>query len=95
MEDASLLDVGAEADGDFVEVAAEDGAAPDGGAVADGDLAGKDSVRRHVGVDGDLWEPLPQRDDLPLASVIPSHSIGGRWSWYRICGEMVPWEEER
>lgn len=75
MNDASLLNVGAESDGDLVEIAAEDGAGPDGGAVADGDLAGQDYVRRHVGVDGDLGEPLPQRDDLPLTSVVPFHPI--------------------
>lgn len=62
MENASLLDVGAEPDGDLVEIATEDGATPDGGSIVDGDLAGENDVGRHVGVDGDLGDPLAQRD---------------------------------
>lgn len=40
MEDASLLDVGAESDSNLVEIATEDGAVPDGRSVVDGDLTG-------------------------------------------------------
>lgn len=78
MNDTPLLDIGAETDGDLVEVAPEDRPAPDGRPVVDRDLAREDHVRGHVGVDGDLGEPLPQRDDLPLASVVPFHAIRRR-----------------
>lgn len=90
MEDASLLDVGAEADSDLVEIAAKNGAVPDGGSVVDGDLTGENDVGCHVGVDGDLGEPLAQGDDPPLASVVPFHAIWV-WSYYWFgicCGEM-------
>ena len=59
VEDAALLDVGAEPDGDLLEVAAEDGFVPDGGAVVDGDLAGEDDVGSDVCVHGNLGHPLP------------------------------------
>ena len=70
-----LLDIGGEADSDLVEIAAEDRPAPDGGTVVDGDLASKEHVGGHEGVSGDLGEPLAERDDLPLPSVVPLHSI--------------------
>lgn len=75
MEDASLLDVGGEAEGDLVEVAAEDGAVPHGGGVVDRDLPREDGVGGDERVDGDLGYPLPERDDLPLAPVVPPHPI--------------------
>ena len=75
MENAPLLDIGAEADGDLVEVTAEHATVPDGGAVVDGDLASEDDVGGHVGVDGDLGEPLSQRDDAALPPVVPLHAI--------------------
>lgn len=75
MNNAALLYVGAEADGDLVEVTAEHGTVPDGGAVPDGDLAGEDNVRGHVGIDGDLRQPLPQWDDTALPPVVPLHVI--------------------
>lgn len=75
MKDAALLDVGAESDGYLVEIATEDGAVPDGGSVIDGDLAGEDDVGGHVGVDGDLREPLAEGDDLALPPVVPFHAI--------------------
>jgi hypothetical protein len=75
MEDASLLDVGAEAERDLVEVPPQDGAAPDGGAVVHGDLAGEHGLGSNVRVNGHLGHPLSQRDELPLAPVVPPHSI--------------------
>lgn len=75
MENAAFLNVGAESNGDLVEIAAEDRAGPDGGSVVDSDLAGEHHVRGHVGVHGDLRKPLPQRYDLPLPSVVPLHAI--------------------
>ena len=75
MDNRLLLNIGAETDGDFVEISPEDGAVPDGRAVADGDLAGENHVGSNVCVDGDLREPLAKQDDLSLASVIPLHSI--------------------
>ena len=40
MEHTPFLNIGAEPYGDLIEIAAEDGAGPDGGAVVDRDLAG-------------------------------------------------------
>lgn len=73
VEDASLLDVGAEAEGDLVEVTAQHGAAPHGGAVVDGDLPGQHGLRGDVGVDGHLGHPLPERHQLALPAVVPPH----------------------
>jgi hypothetical protein len=75
VEDASLLHVGAEAERDLVEIPPQHGAAPDGGAVVDGDLASEHSLRRDIGVHGYLWHPLPERHQLPLPAVVPSHPI--------------------
>lgn len=78
VKDTALLNIGAESDADLVEIAAEDGTRPDGGSVPDGDLAGEDHVGCHVSIDGHFGEPLPQRDYLPLPSVVPFHPIRRR-----------------
>jgi hypothetical protein len=78
VEDASLLDVGAEAEGDLVEVTAQHGAAPHGGAVVDGDLPGQHGLRGDVGVNGHLGHPLPERHQLALPAVVPPHPIRAR-----------------
>lgn len=75
MDDAPLLDIGAEPDSDLVQIAPKDRPVPDGGSVVDGHLAGEDDVGSHVGVNGDFGEPLAERDDLALSSVVPFHSI--------------------
>lgn len=75
MDNAALLDVGAEPDSDLVQVAAENGTVPDGGAVVDGDLPGKDDVGGHVRIDGNRGDPLPQGNDPPLPPVVPLHAI--------------------
>jgi hypothetical protein len=87
VEDASLLHVGAEAEGDLVEVPTEHGPAPDGRAVVDGDLAREHGLRGYVGVHGHLGHPLAQRHELALPAVVPPYPIrasgsrraGGRW----------------
>ena len=61
VEYAPLLDVGAEAESDLVEVSPQHGAAPDGRAIVDGDLAGEHGLGSHVRVDGHLGQPLPER----------------------------------
>nr|GMD32013.1 hypothetical protein Iba_chr09bCG4230 [Ipomoea batatas] len=75
VNDTSLLDIGAEADGDLVEIPAENGAIPDRGAVPDGYLTGEYDVGGHVGVHSYLRGPLPERDDLSLPSIVPLDSI--------------------
>lgn len=78
VEDATLLDIGAESDRDLVEIATEDRSVPDRRAIVDGDLPRENNIRGDIRVDGDLREPLPQRNDPPLPPVIPLHPIGGR-----------------
>lgn len=75
MEDTAFLDIGAEPNLDLVEIAAENRAGPDGGSVVDRDLSRQHHVGRHVGINGDLREPLPQRYYLPLTSVVPPNTI--------------------
>ena len=78
MKNGAFLYVGAESDADLVEIAAEDATGPDGGSVPDGDLAGEDHVGCHVSIHGNFGEPLPQRDYLPLPTVVPLHAIRRR-----------------
>ena len=75
MDNTAFLDAGAESNGDFIEIAPKNRPGPNGGSVADGDLASKDHVGCHVSVHCDLRKPLPQRYDLPLPSVVPTHAI--------------------
>ncbi|KAL5987778.1 hypothetical protein ACLOJK_035532 [Asimina triloba] len=58
--EALCLDVGAESDGDLVEIAAEDGGTPDGRrTITDGDPAtGKDKVGSQ-----EVWEPSKNGGD--------------------------------
>ncbi|KAH0892585.1 hypothetical protein HID58_055014 [Brassica napus] len=78
MDNAPFLHIRAEPEGDFVEIAAQNGAVPDGRAVPDGDLTGQDNVGRHVGINGYLRKPLPQGNDLSLSPVVPIHTIRRR-----------------
>lgn len=75
VKDAAFLDIGAESNSNLVEITAEDGASPNGGSIIDGNLAGQNHVRCHVGINGDLREPLTKRYYLPLPSVVPPHAI--------------------
>lgn len=75
MEDTPFLNIGAEADGDLIEIAAEDRAGPNGGSVVDPDLSRQDHVWRHEGVDGDLREPLTEWNYHSLTSVVPFDPI--------------------
>lgn len=88
MYNAPFLHIGTEANRDLVEVAAQNGAVPDGSAVVDHNLAGEDDVGRHISIDGDLGGPLAQRYDLSLTPVVPFHSIGrlpdDRSRWGRV-----------
>ncbi|KAE9451213.1 hypothetical protein C3L33_16882, partial [Rhododendron williamsianum] len=60
---------------DLVQIAPKDRPVPDEGSFVDDHLAGEDDVGSHVGIDGDLGEPLAERDDLAVSSVVPFHSI--------------------
>ena len=75
MEDAAFLNIGAESDGDLIEIAAEDRPGPNGCSVADRDLTRQDHVGCHVSVDGDLREPLAERNYPSLTSVVPFDPI--------------------
>jgi len=83
VKNTAFLNIGTESDADLVEIAAEDGAGPNGGSVPNGDLAGEDHVGCHVSIDSHFREPLPQRYYLPLPSVVPLHPIRRRS--YRFC----------
>ena len=54
VEDAAVLNVGARADADVVDVAANHGAGPDAGVFADDDVADDDGGGVNVGGGGDL-----------------------------------------
>ena len=54
MEDGAVLDIGARADADEVDVAADNDAGPDAGVRADGDVADDDGLRINVRGCGDL-----------------------------------------
>ena len=55
VEDGAVLDIGAAADGDGVDVAAEDGVVPDAGVFSDGDIAEDDSAFGDEGGGVDGW----------------------------------------
>ena len=78
MNNAPFLNIRAEPERDFVEIAAQNGAVPDGGAVPDCDLACQHDVGCHVGVNGYLGKPLSQGNDPSLSPVVPLHTIRRR-----------------
>ena len=63
VEDTAVLDIGAGADADVMDVAADDGAGPDAGVGGDGDVADDDGLRIDVGGIGDAWRAALIRAD--------------------------------
>ncbi|KAL0925587.1 hypothetical protein M5K25_003942 [Dendrobium thyrsiflorum] len=72
VDDAALLNVRTEADGDLVKVAAENGTVPYGGTIADGDLTGKNHVRGHSHFTRSSGEGVTSENDGDAAATAAS-----------------------
>jgi hypothetical protein len=68
VEDAAVLNIGARADADVVDVAADDGAGPDAGVGADDDVANDDGGGVNVSGCGDLGPLAAVGADVGLSS---------------------------
>src|SRR5690606_10008307 len=64
VDDAAVLDVGARADADVVDVAAHHRAGPDGNVVGQGDIADDDGGRINVDALAERRERVPIRSDV-------------------------------
>ena len=78
VEDAAVLDIGAGADADVVDVAADHGAGPDAGVGADDDVADDDGGGVHVGRGGDLGPLAAVGADVGLSSQCARGRRGNR-----------------
>ena len=95
MQHTPLLHIRAEPDRDLVEIPSEHAPIPHGRPVPDRHLASEHDVRGDVGVDGDLWEPLSEGDDPPLAAVVPLDPVQGRGDRRGRAGGSVAGEREK
>ncbi len=68
MEDAAVLDIGAGADADVVDVAADDRAGPDAGVGANDDVADDNGGGVNVGGSGDFGALAAVGPDVGLSS---------------------------
>ena len=73
MNDTFVLNIGGEANGDLVEVTAEDRSIPDRGSIKDIDSAGDDGVGGNIRVHGDVREDVMHRNNPALPTIVPLH----------------------
>jgi hypothetical protein len=78
VEDGAVLDIGARADADEVDVAADYGAGPDAGVGADRDVADDDGLRVNVGGGGDLRPAATKTADQDEAPSIGAEKTNTR-----------------